>query len=173
MASITRTEEIRELYEYNDWANQRMLKAATELTQEEFARDLRNSFPTVGDTLAHILGAEWIWLERWRGVSPPGFPDSWDTSTPAALRARWEEFTRGQSEFVRALNEERLNSIVNYRTVAGKPFSDPLWRLMRHVANHSTYHRGQVTTMLRQLGKSAPVTDLIQFYRERGIVPRE
>jgi uncharacterized damage-inducible protein DinB len=53
------------------------------------------------------------------------------------------------------------------------PFAQPLWQCLQHVANHSTYHRGQITTMLRQLGAKPAGTDLIGFYRERAQTPAQ
>lgn len=161
-------EEIRELYEYNRWANHRVLEAASGLTAEEFARDLRSSFPSVRDTLVHILGAEWIWLSRWQGTSPSGLPDSWDLSTLEAIRAHWSEVEREQMAFIAGLDEESLGRIAAYRNMKGEAFASPLWPMLRHVVNHSTYHRGQVTTLLRQLGAETVGTDLIAFYRERA-----
>jgi uncharacterized damage-inducible protein DinB len=158
-------EELRELFQYNSWANHRYLAAVAGLSEDEFSRDLGSSFPSVGATLRHILEAEWIWLQRWLGTSPPDAPD-WDTRTPAALATQWDAFEESQRQFLAALGDDDVTRIVDYRNIAGKPYSNPLWQLMRHVANHSSYHRGQVATMLRQLGKSVPTTDLIAYYRE-------
>jgi len=71
------------------------------------------------------------------------------------------------SEFVSELTDERLSSVLIYKTMEGKQFSNILWQMMQHLINHSTYHRGQVVTMLRQLGVKPIGTDLITFYREK------
>lgn len=160
-------EEIRELFEYNRWANRRVLGAAARLSAEDFTRDMGNSFPSVRDTLSHILGSEWLWLSRWQGTSPSGVPEAWDLSTIEALQARWGEVERGQEEFLATLTDEALRGVISYRNLRGDPFSMPLWQLLRHMVNHSTYHRGQVTTLLRQLGAEVVGTDLVLFYRER------
>ena len=89
-------------------------------------------------------------------------------STHAALRARWRQLEGDQREFVRRLTEADLDRVVSYQTLKGDPFSDPLAKLIRHVVNHATYHRGQVVTMLRQLGIEPPHTDLIIYYRQAG-----
>lgn len=157
---------IRELYEYNRWANGRVLDATSRLSTEEFTRDLRNSFASVRDTLVHILGAEWIWLSRWRGVSPRGAPEDWADSTHDQLRARWREVEADQAAFLASLTEDALDRIVSYTNTRGRPFANPLAALLLHAVNHSTYHRGQVTTMSRQLGAQPASTDLVLFYRE-------
>lgn len=163
--------EIRELYAYNRWANHRTLEAASALSEEAFTRDLGSSFPSVRDTLAHVLAAEWIWLQRWKGTSPTGTPQDWDLSTPKAIRARWAEVEREREAFVSVLTDEDLRRAVNYRNTVGQPFENTLEEMLRHVVNHSSYHRGQVVTMLRQLGAEPVGTDLIRFYRERAETP--
>ncbi|MBI4544743.1 MAG: DinB family protein [Gemmatimonadetes bacterium] len=161
-------EEICELYEFNRWANARVLEATAGLSGEQFTKDLRSSFTSVRDTLVHILGAEWIWLSRWKGVSPGGLPAAWEFPTWEAVRDRWREVETEQTAFVAGLVEESLQQVIAYRNTKGEPFAYPLWQMLRHVVNHSTYHRGQVITMLRQLGAAAVATDLLRFYDEKS-----
>jgi uncharacterized damage-inducible protein DinB len=71
------------------------------------------------------------------------------------------------SEFVSSLTEENISAVVTYKTTEGKQFSYPLWQMMQHVVNHSSYHRGQIVTMLRQLGIRPVGTDLIAYYRSK------
>lgn len=166
-------DEIRELYAYNRWASRRIVDAASRLSADELARDLGSSFSSVRDTLAHILAAEWVWLERWRGRSPEAVPDSWNLGTPDELRAKWAEVEDDQAALLSELSEQDLLRRVAYRNTTGEAFEQPMGQMLRHVVNHSTYHRGQVVTMLRQLGAEAPSTDLILFYRQRGAEARE
>jgi uncharacterized damage-inducible protein DinB len=161
-------EQIQELYEYNRWANQRLLDATAALSSAELTRDLKSSFPSVRDTLAHILSAEWIWLMRWKGDSPVGAPASWDLSSHDLLRAQWASVEAELTAFVATLTPAALDAVIAYRNTKGEPFAQPLSELLRHVVNHSTYHRGQITTMLRQLGKDSVATDLVLFYRQRA-----
>ncbi|HEX2091708.1 MAG TPA: DinB family protein [Longimicrobiaceae bacterium] len=165
---MSRLSELQELYDYDAWANRRVREAAARLTPEQWTRELGGSFPTVRDTLAHILAAEWIWLARWRGTSPTGWPAEWDVSDPAKLEARWTEVERDLAGFVAGVGEDDLDRVLAYRSTKGEPFVSPLHQMLRHVVNHSTYHRGQVVHMLRQLGAEAVSTDLILFYRERA-----
>jgi uncharacterized damage-inducible protein DinB len=161
---MTRLDEIRQLYDFNRWANGRILEAAAALAPEPFDRDLGSSFPSVRATLAHVLGAEWIWLARWNGTSPTA-PPAWALGDVASLRARWAEVEAGQAVLLASLDDDRLDQAIDYRSLAGEPYRSRLWQMLRHVVNHSTYHRGQVTTMLRQLGAAAPATDLILYFR--------
>lgn len=155
------------LYDYNSWANRRVLEACAPLSAEEFTRHNGSSFPSVRDTLAHICGAEWIWLERWNGRVPTGgIPAPTDYPDFETLKRRWTEVGNDLLGYIASLAPADVNRIVEFKTLAGVPFSQPLGHCLQHLANHSTYHRGQVTTMLRQLGAKPATTDLIYFYRE-------
>jgi uncharacterized damage-inducible protein DinB len=162
---MSRLAEIRKLYEYNRWANHRVLDAVSSIPDDEFLRDLGSSFPSVRDTLVHILAAEWVWVSRWEGVSPTAMPEGWASSTYDQLRVHWREVEQRQQKFLANGTEDRLDQPVAYQTTDGQRFEIPLWQLLRHVVNHSTYHRGQVITMLRQLGAGTVSTDLVLFYR--------
>jgi uncharacterized damage-inducible protein DinB len=159
------TQDFRLLYDYDSWASQRVLEACAELTAEQFTRDLGNSFPSVRDTLFHICGAQWIWIERWHGRSPSAIPSAADYPDFASVRRRFAEVGRDLLDYVASLSPEDLQRTINFKTLAGVPYSQPLWQCLQHVANHSTYHRGQITTMLRQLGAKPVSTDMVAFYR--------
>jgi uncharacterized damage-inducible protein DinB len=160
------TADLTRLYAFNRWANARTLAACEALTSEQLHRDLKSSFPSVHATLAHMLSAEWIWLERWNGSSPTAWPDEGRAKSVGDLRARWADVGRGQTACIAALTEAALLAPFAYRNIKGQPFNEPLGLMMQHVVNHATYHRGQVTTMLRQLGASVTSTDFITFVRE-------
>lgn len=164
---MTTLAEVQELFDYNRWANARLLAVAASLPPEALERDLGSSFPSIRATLAHMLGADWIWLRRWKGTSPTGLPEDWDLSTLDTIRARWREVEEELSELLTGLTEEQLSSPVHYRNTKGTPYTNPLGDLMRHVVNHGSYHRGQIVTLLRQLGAEPVSTDLVLYYRER------
>ena len=161
-------EEMRTLYDYNAWANHRSLEAASKLTNEQFTKPLGSSFGSVRDTLAHICGAEWIWLERFQGRSPSSLPDVLECADVASLRKKWTEQGARLLAFVAQLKQEDLNRVMEYKTLKFGIYKNPLWQSMQHVVNHGTYHRGQVTTLLRQLGAQPILTDLMHYYRERA-----
>src|SRR6266481_280813 len=146
-------QEMRVLYDYNAWANRRSLEAASALTAEKFVQPMGSSFGSVRDTLAHIWGAEWIWLERFQGRSPSSLPDATQFPDMASLRG---------------VAQADLDRVFEYKTLKFGVYRNPLWESMQHLANHGTYHRGQVTTLLRQLGAQPIATDLMHFYRERA-----
>ena len=165
-------EEMRTLYDYNAWANHRALEAAAGLTNEQFVKPLGSSFGSVRDTLAHICGAEWIWLERFQGRSPASLPEVAECGDVASLRGMWAEQEQRLLAFVAGLTQEDLNRVMEYKTLKFGVYRNPLWQSMQHVVNHGTYHRGQVTTLLRQMGAAPILTDLMHFYRERAVAAR-
>ena len=161
--------ELQLLFTYNDWANKRAIQAASTLTPEQFTKPLGNSFSSVRDTLAHLYGAETIWLQRFHGESPSAFPDLTQITDIASLQAKWNPIAADLLNFVSNLTQQDIDRVVEYKTMKFGVYSNPLWQSLQHVVNHGTYHRGQITTMLRQLGAQPILTDLMHFYRERAV----
>jgi uncharacterized damage-inducible protein DinB len=161
---------LRELYDYHYWARDRQLDACRSLSQERFLRPLGSSFSSVRDTLAHLLGAEWVWLERWKGYSPtpadlePNRLATAQFTSLEPLQQRWREVERDLRNYLGALSDDALWAPLNYTNFRGEKWTYPLWQTLLHVANHGTYHRGQITTLLRQLGAEAPGIDLLVAY---------
>jgi uncharacterized damage-inducible protein DinB len=159
-------EELQRLFDHNRWATRRLLDAAAAVPADELRRDLKSSFPSVLDTFTHMLGAEWVWLERWNGRTPTAFLDTSALDSVRALRARWDLLWREQQGFLDGLENGDEIRDVAYKTFKGEADKRALGDLMRHVVNHATYHRGQVVTLLRQLGQTPPPTDYVRWLRE-------
>ena len=168
--------DIRHLFDYTEWANVLATDAAAKLSDENLRRDVRISHGSIFGTLLHMAGAEWIWLERWHGHSPPG-KDAWalwtaeSCSDLATLNVRWREVVDRRARFISELDESRLAAELPFKLLSGDPNSMRLVDQMQHVANHATLHRGQVVGMIRQLGIDPPSTDLL-FYLRRDISPK-
>lgn len=156
------------LFQYNLWADLRTLDACSALTKEQFTRDLGSSFGSVRDTLAHLYGAGWVWNERFQGRSPSGLPPASGYSDLASVGAKLEEMDRHYIDYVGKLTSQDLERVLRYKSVAGGEFANPLWQCLHQLTNHATYHRGQVVTLLRQLGVKPVSTDLIGYYREQA-----
>ena len=154
-------QDVRTLFAYDRWANQRLLAAATRLTPADFTRELGASFGSVRGTLLHILWGERRWLRFWRDGSLIPDPVLNDFSDPASLDVSWSNLERDRQAFVVELTEEQLAARL---TVRGQEFT--LGELIQHILNHSTYHRGQVVLLLRQLGHTPPATDYRLFLSE-------
>lgn len=165
-----KVDDIRELFSYTEWANARILEVLEGLSEEQLTRTMESSFPTIRDTWIHIIVAEWIWLCRWKGTSPTAFP-SWAENAPSlgVLTKNLRDIEAERRELLDSVTDDDLLRDLPYRSMKGDPFVNPLHFQMAHVANHSTYHRGQLTTMLRQAGAAPPATDLIVFIRTRNM----
>ena len=149
-------ETFRELYDYNWWARDRQLDACAVLRPEQFVRPVGGSFPAVRYTLAHLVGVEWLYLERWSGRLPRALPGAEEFPTLEPLRARWSEVERDARVLLAHLTDARLAESITYTNMKGESKTFPLWKIFYHLLNHQSYHRGQVTTQLRLLG-AAPV----------------
>jgi uncharacterized damage-inducible protein DinB len=166
-------DDIQLLYEYDRWANNRVLQAASALSDEQFTRDLGGSFRSVRDTLVHIVGGEWGWLTYWKEPSPSSTfaTDLWTRHEAlfhpnafpnlATVQSKWAEVEKEQAEFVNDVTNESLQRMLPVR---GMQIS--LGHLLQHLANHSTYHRGQIALMTRQLGAKPLATDFHLFLVE-------
>ena len=157
-------DEIRSLFAFNAWANHRVLEACGALTPAQFTQKAVSSFPTVCDTLHHIMGVEWLYLERLHERYPTALLPGESFADVASMAARWQEIKKGLEDFVRSPDLGDLERMIDYKNMQGKPFRYPLRAILQHVVNHSTYHRGQVTTQLRELGAKPLSTDLLRYY---------
>ena len=160
------TAEAAELFGYSSWANARMFGAAEALTQEQLEAAVASSFPSVLATLGHVVGSEWIWMRRWLGESPTSAPEWVGDATLAELKRRLAAVEAERASFLAGVTDADLERAVTYRGMDGQPFSRALGQLIRHAVNHSTYHRGQLATLLRQLGRTPPNTDFTRYLRE-------
>ena len=160
--------DLKTLYAFNAWARERMLDAVARLEEAAHRKDLGNSFGSVHGTVVHILGAEEIWLKRWHGESPTALVSPDGIASFAEVRRRWDTLEAELQRFLGSLTEEGGLRVFRYRDTRGNAYATPLWQAMQHVVNHSTYHRGQVITLLRQLGAKPVATDLITYYRQQA-----
>ncbi|MEZ5317661.1 MAG: DinB family protein [Vicinamibacterales bacterium] len=161
-------QDLAALLDFHYWARDRMLEAAGRLAPEQFTSDLGSSFASVRDTIVHLYEADWIWHQRWTGTSPTGGPATGDWRDVGTVASAWRDLEAEVRAMVAGLDEAGVTREVEYRTLKGLAGRLPFWQLVQHVVNHGTYHRGQVTTMLRQLGAPPPAgTDLFTYYRER------
>ena len=156
------------LVDYCEWANHLYLDAVAPLDAEAFTRDMKGSHGGICGTLVHAYGAEWIWQQRFSGVSPSALPGKDEIRSVAALRERCPALEAERRAWLEALPADAGARVIEYRTFKGDAFSGRLLPLLQHVANHGSYHRGQVAVFLRQLGLKPPTTDLVAFDRTRG-----
>lgn len=158
-------DEARELFDYNAWANRALFDAAGRLSDAHYRRDLKSSHGGIHGTLAHIVWAEQLWLHRWLNRPNPAVAQGRDLSTLSDVRTRWEAVEAERRAFLAGLGAGQLDETRLVRPSAGGEFVHTFRQMFRHAVDHSSYHRGQVVTLLRQVGAVPPNTGLIVFYR--------
>ena len=159
-----------DLLDFHYWARDRLLDAVERLRHDQFHQDLGNSFGSIGDTLAHVVAAEWAWCSRWEGEPTDSHLAPTDFETVQEVRDRWAEEEARIRDCVDRLGPDGIDRVIQFSDFRGRPVEAVFWHMFQHVVNHATFHRGQVTTMLRQLGVQAPENqDLITFYRMSGL----
>jgi uncharacterized damage-inducible protein DinB len=166
-------QDLQTMIDYHYWARDRLLDALDPLTPDQYARDLGSSFKSIRETITHVYAAEWAWYQRWQGDPPTAllpadrFPDL------AALRRTWSEHEQKMRAYVGGLGEAGVDRVLEYKLLSGHVGASPVWQMVQHVVNHGSYHRGQITTMLRQLGaEPAKPMDMIAYYRTQGLGAR-
>jgi len=160
------------LARYNRWMNEKLYAVAAELSDDERKRDLHAFFPSLQATLDHILFADRIWLARF-GVADGAEVRASEAGYGGDIFADFTELRRERARtddaidrWVTTLSDDVLAAPFRYTNMAGKPFEHPLWIAVQHFFNHQTHHRGQATTLLKQLGRDPGVTDLIALLRQ-------
>jgi uncharacterized damage-inducible protein DinB len=159
-------DELRTLFAYDSWANDLLLDTAKGIPEESLRRDLGTSHQSLLGTLVHLVAAEEIWLSRWKGAPRSRLTGLEEIASLDALFAWWGAVRAERDAYIASLGEADLEREMEMNTTSGATYRHRYADMFRHLANHSTYHRGQVAAMLRQLGEKPPSTDLIRFYRE-------
>ena len=156
--------DLQTMIDYHYWARDRVLDAVAALDAEQYNKDLGSSFKSIRETLTHTYAAEWAWYQRWHGTSPTALlpPDRF--ADLAALAAAWTDHEQKMRAFVDGLRDADVDRVIEFTLLNGTTGASPIGQMVQHVVNHASYHRGQVTTMLRQLGASpAKSMDMIAY----------
>jgi uncharacterized damage-inducible protein DinB len=151
--------------QYHRWATGLVLDEVTSVPAEQLMKPVGGSFDCLHDTMVHIYQSDRVWLDRLE-ERPSGKLE--DYAAPGCmweLREAWLDVHDRMIAFAKNLDEGGVNRIIAYKNLAGQAFESPIWQIILHVVNHGSYHRGQVTFMIRQLGLSPSNLDLIRFYR--------
>jgi len=151
---------------YNVWANGKLAEFIAKADEKLFDTEVQSSFPSLRKTVYHIWDAEFIWLKRLQGESLSDWPSKqFNGSRDEALNG-WADCSRNFLDFIAVKDKAYYESVCHYKSVKGAPFSSTVEGIVMHVVNHGTFHRGQLVTMLRELGcTELSSTDLITFLR--------
>jgi uncharacterized damage-inducible protein DinB len=158
----------RELLLYMMWADRLVLAAVRQVQPEHLTREAGVSFGSLLGTMAHVVGSQKVWLSRFSGNPLYRVPSLDDYPDLPSWIQGWEEMAAGLEAFLAALTDEQLAAPLTWTSTEGKTYTLPLWQPLLHLVNHSTYHRGQVVSLLRQMGYEPPSTDLSYYFVERA-----
>ncbi len=158
-------QEIRTLFAYNAWATSRIFEALKDMPEEKYAIDLKAGHGGIQSTMTHLVAAEKIWLSRLTGNPETVMLSEKDAPSLRALKAIWEDVAERTARFVAELDDKKLSSTFEMSTTRGKKYTHVYQDALQHLVNHSTYHRGQIAVLMRQVGAQPVGTDLIAYYR--------
>ena len=152
---------------YNVWATNSLLDVIRALPEEKLHLPINSSFPSIFKTLLHLLDAESIWWQRMNLKERIDKPSDGFTGDMIALGTAIQKQNKLWSDWVTAANENKLQHEFFYHDSRGERHKSPVYQVLLHLLNHGTYHRGQLITMLRQVGvEKLPCTDFIAWARK-------
>lgn len=156
-----------ELADYNIWANTKVIGWLNQLDELQYNQNIISSFSTIKDTSIHIAAAEKVWLERWQMIENPVFLASDFNGTKQDLINIWLKASNDIKSFIASKPETEFENKFSFKRLNGDLFYMEYSKTFAHIFNHSTFHRGQLVTMLRQAGfTNVDSTDLLSYYRE-------
>jgi uncharacterized damage-inducible protein DinB len=164
-------QEIKLLHAYNAWSNNRIFNAVSQLPTDQYMTEMKSSHGSIYGTLVHIVGGEKLWQSRWRGTAETALLTARDVPSLTGLRSIWEEVGRGTAAFIGTLTDRKLSETLRVKSLSAGTVTLTYWQSFQHIVDHSTYHRGQIVTMMRQLDATPPPTAMLLFYRETGKHP--
>jgi uncharacterized damage-inducible protein DinB len=152
---------------YNSWANQLMCDTAQQLTEKQFEQPIISSFPNIRTTILHIWDAQVTWIKRLQGQSPNVFPSKSFVGDQQDILEGWTKSTDQWVDFFHQ-KDLQVESTCSYADTKGNTYDQTIAEITMHCMNHGTYHRGQLTTLFRQLElESIPQTDYIKYLRTK------
>ena len=160
-------QNIQILFSYNQWAKEKILETTARLSHDEYM--VKGEFPhrDLHGILTHILFAEWVWRNRWMGISPATRLKPEEVPTFEALKVRWKAEDVELMKFIDSLTDDQLNSPFQYSSMEGLRYENILWESMAHVVNHGTQHRSEAAIILTELGHSPGDLDMIYYSRKK------
>ena len=154
-----------ELADFNIWATDIFCDMLAQISDEQWQQKIVSSFDTIQETALHIISAEKAWLQRFKKEKVEWLQFNYKGSKDAHIQL-WKQASADLKKFIAAFDKHELETILHYKRLNGEEKSTPFYIMFAHVFNHSTFHRGQLVTMLRQVGfTEIKSTDLIGFYK--------
>jgi uncharacterized damage-inducible protein DinB len=153
-----------ELAEYNIWANNIVISWLQQIDETQWQQPIVSSFKSIEQTVLHIVSAEYAWYLRMSNKEFKWIGNEFKGSKEELIQ-QWKNASDSLEEFVKNMEEEKLEHSLTFTRLNGEVNTKQFYQMIAHVFNHSTYHRGQIVTMLRQVGfEKISSTDLLGFY---------
>ena len=162
-----RVPDMLTIYEYNYWANDRILAAAANISPEQWSAPSAFPYGSLHHTLLHTLDTEFGWrmLCQYSQFTPD--LSAAEFPTLDLIKRRWEEEEIAMRAYLAEMNDEDLGGLVRYTTDSGEKRERVLWHCLQHVANHGTQHRSEAAALLTQYGSSPGDLDFTVFLNEQ------
>lgn len=153
------------LMTYTHWADQKAIHWLEQISEEQWNRVHTSSFNSIRETAVHIVSAEKIWIDFWRNSPDAVYLSAEFNGSKNELLETWKQVSEGMKKFVDEFPEERFSDAVTFKYPGGGEGQMAYWQSFAHSVNHSTYHRGQLVTLLRQSGFTGLSSiDLATYY---------
>lgn len=138
---------------FNYWADNKVIEWLRQISQEQWLQSNTSSFSSIRETAIHIASAEKVWVEYWQGIPSPAFLSMEFKGLKEELIEIWKESSAAIKAFVEECPANKYSESVSFKYPrSGRTGQMEFWQTAAHVINHSTYHRGQLVTLLRQAG---------------------
>jgi uncharacterized damage-inducible protein DinB len=154
-------DDLAGLYAYNRWANGRTLKSLTQLSEEDYVREMGGGWPSVRATFVHLAGATQAWSVRFQGHDATVLPTVDELPRLGDASALLATAQDALDAFLATLTDEHVHGPFTWKNLKGIEKTAPFWTVLRHVVNHQTYHRGQIASMVKRLGGAPLATDMV------------
>jgi uncharacterized damage-inducible protein DinB len=156
-----------QLADYNLWANDIVHSWLNNITDEQWEQTVISSFNSIATTTLHVASAETVWVDRLnKAVAPVWLQSDFKGSKNETLDV-WNEASKNLKSFIENFDETKLPVNLHFKRLNGDAYEMPHYQVFAHVFNHSSYHRGQIVTMLRQVGfDGVGSTDMLAFFRK-------
>jgi uncharacterized damage-inducible protein DinB len=157
-----------QLSNYNAWANAVVCSWLKKISEEQWKQRIVSSFNSIEETVLHTVASEKLWHERLSNVQTLELLVNTFKGSKAELVSIWKEMSHDLEKYIESFDEELLTKKLTYKNIKGIEFTMPYYVLFGHIMNHSTYHRGQLVTMLRQAGfTEVSSLDMTTYFKDR------
>ncbi|MDN7243676.1 DinB family protein [Planococcus sp. N028] len=150
------------LFSYHKWATLACLDHVQTFEEALYVREGQNSFASIQKTVEHIIGVEKLWLLRMHGVERPAF-ERLDVSTIEKAKESFMLLHAEMELYFASLSDEQWQELIKFKNMRGDDFENTREEMLFTVINHASYHRGQITSFLRQFGKEGTLLDYIYY----------